>query len=156
HLVSALMFGVKYGVIQCPRRGMSLGLGILAACCGHAPRPAESRMATALAPACPLNAPGACRVGCDADPPRKTFDAAPDLSGINVTGLRGSVIAEVLVDETGEVKGVCVLRSVREDVDLRAVDAIRQWRFEPTRLRRPAARGALVPVVMTVSASIGR
>ncbi|MEP6917054.1 MAG: TonB family protein [Acidobacteriota bacterium] len=113
-------------------------------------------MANSLAPACHLNAPGACRVGCDADPPKKTLDVAPDLSGINVTGLRGSVIAEVLVDQTGEVKGVCVLRSVREDVDLRAVDAIRQWRFEPTRLRRQAARGALVPMVMTVSVSIGR
>jgi TonB family protein len=150
------VFGVQARVAQCQWRGMSLALGVLAACCGQAPRQAESPIATDPTPECHLNAPGACRVGCDVDPPKKTLDFAPDLSGINVSGLRGSVIAEVLIDETGGVKGVCVLRSLREDVDVRAADAIRHWHFEPARLRFPAARRALVPVVITVSVTIAR
>jgi TonB family protein len=145
----------KHGVAQCAWRGMSLAVGVLAVCCRQTPRPAEFGMTNTPPPACHLNAPGACRVGCDAVAPKKTLDAALDLSGIDVTGLRGSVIAEVLVDETGDVKGVCVLRSVRKDVDLRAVDAIRRWRFEPARLRLPAGRSAPVAVVLTVSVTIG-
>jgi hypothetical protein len=103
-----------------------------------------------------MNAPSVCRVGCDADVPRKVFDVAPDFSGIDLAGLHGVEIAEILIDERGDVKDVCLLRGVREDVDLRTVAAIRHWRFEPTRLRHSTFPGKIVPLVMTVSLQIGR
>jgi hypothetical protein len=103
-----------------------------------------------------MNAPSACRVGCDADVPRKVFDVAPDLSGIDFAGLHGIEIAEIVIDERGDVKDVCLLRGVREDVDLRAVAAIRHWRFEPTRLRHSTPPGVPASVVMTVTLPIGR
>ena len=88
--------------------------------------------------------------------PRKTVDAAPDLSGLDVAGLHGMAIAEILIDERGEVTAACLLRGVRQDVDLRAMAAIRRWRFEPVRLRHSTAPAEPVPVVITVAVSIGR
>jgi outer membrane biosynthesis protein TonB len=81
---------------------------------------------------------------------------APDLSGIELTGLRGVALAEILIDTRGEVRSVCLLRGVREDVDERAVAAIRQWRLEPTRLRHSTRPGIFVAVVMTVSLAISQ
>ena len=102
-----------------------------------------------------MSAPRACRVGCDADVPKKVVDAAPDFSGIDLATLHGIAIAEILIDVHGEVKDVCVIRGVRDDVDLRAVAAIRRWQFEPTRLRHSTPPGVVVPVVMTVTVPIG-
>jgi hypothetical protein len=113
-------------------------------------------MAIRTPPACNIAAPSACRIGCDADAPKKVFDVAPDLSGIDLTGLHGVEIAEILIDDRGDVKDVCLLRGVREDVDLRAVAAIGFWRFEPARLRHSRPPGAVVSLVMTVTLPIGR
>ena len=118
--------------------------------------PADLPTTTRTPPACHLDTPGACRVGCNADPPAKVVHVAQDLSGIELTGLRGVAVAEILIDIQGEVTGVCLLRGVREDVDERAVAAIRRWRFEPTRLRHSTPPGVLVPVVMTVSVAINQ
>jgi hypothetical protein len=54
------------------------------------------------------------------------------------------------------VKGACLLRGVREDIDARAVVAIGHWRYEPARLRHSSPPGVIVPVVITVSLPIGR
>lgn len=43
----------------------------------------------------------------------------------------GTVILEVLVDHTGQVEDVRVLRSVRSDIDNAAVAAVRSWRYRP-------------------------
>ena len=87
--------------------------------------------------------------------PKTVFDVAPDLAGIDLAGLHGFEIAEILIDDRGGVKDVCLLRGRREDVDRRAVAAIRQWRFEPARLRHSTPPGVLVSVVMTVTLPIG-
>jgi hypothetical protein len=128
----------------------ALGVG-----CDRQPQPRESPVTVRTPPDCHIDAPGACRIGCDADLPRKVFDVAPDLSGLNVTALRGSEIAEILVNERGEVQDVCLHRGVREDVDARAVAAIRRWRFEPARLRHSVPPGAIVSIVMFVQVQIG-
>ena len=133
-----------------------LALAVVGGCREPKKTPADLPMTTRTPPACQLDAPGACRVGCDADPPAKVVHVAPDLSGIDFTGLRGVALAEILIDIRGDVKGVCLLRGVREDVDERAVAAIRRWRFEPTRLRHSTPPGVLVPVVMTVSLAINQ
>ena len=41
------------------------------------------------------------------------------------------MVLELIVDHTGAVEEVKVLRGVRSDIDNAAVAAARQWRFEP-------------------------
>jgi hypothetical protein len=88
--------------------------------------------------------------------PRKIVDAAPDLSGLDVAGLHGLAIVEILIDERGDVKAACLLRGVREDVDLRVMAAIRQWRFVPVRLRHRTLPDEPASLVTTVALQIGR
>jgi periplasmic protein TonB len=57
----------------------------------------------------------------------------------------GTVILEAVIDESGNVRGVKVLRSIPL-LDDAAVQAVTQWKFTPTLLS-----GAPVPVVMTVT-----
>jgi hypothetical protein len=45
---------------------------------------------------------------------------------------------------------------VREDVDVRAIDAIRRWRYEPARLRHSTPPGALVSIEIAVTLRVGR
>ena len=135
---------------------MCLAVAIAGGCREQAHQAAGSPATTRTPPACHIDTPAACRVGCDADEPTKVLDVSPDLSGIDLAGLHGFEIAEILIDDRGDVKEVCLLRGVREDVDLRAVAAIRHWRFEPTRLRHSTPAGMLVPVVGTVSLPIGQ
>jgi len=45
-------------------------------------------------------------------------------------GIRGVVILEVRIDKTGQVTDVKILRSIPV-LDQAAIDAVRQWRFEP-------------------------
>jgi hypothetical protein len=146
----------KYSVGQSLWRGMCLALAVVAGCGEQAHKPAESPITIRTPPACHIDAPSACRVGCDAEVPKKVLHVAPDLSGIDLAGLHGLEIAEILIDNRGAVKDACLLRGVREDVDLRAVAAIRHWRFEPTRLRHSTPPGVPVSVVMTVTLPVGR
>jgi protein TonB len=57
----------------------------------------------------------------------------------------GTVILEAVIDETGAVRNVTVLRSVPQ-LDRAAIDAVSQWRYTPTRLN-----GVPVAIVMTVT-----
>jgi protein TonB len=45
-------------------------------------------------------------------------------------GIKGNVILEARIDEAGTVTDVKVLRSVA-GLDQAAVDAVKQWRYEP-------------------------
>lgn len=78
--------------------------------------------------------------------PRKVFDTAPVYPQIARTShTQGVVILEATISESGEVISARVLRSVPL-LDQAALDAVRQWRFEPARLN-----GKAIPVVMTVT-----
>ena len=61
--------------------------------------------------------------------------------------VQGQVIVEALIDQTGRVGDVRVLRSVPL-LDAAAVDAVRTWRYAPTLLN-----GVPVPVLLTVTVS---
>jgi hypothetical protein len=141
---------------------LCLALAIGNGSCGQAPKPADSpaaagrpRLTTRIPPDCHVDAPSACRVGCDADVPPKVIDVAPDLAGLDVTDLNGVDILEILIDVRGSVREACLLRGVREDVDDRAIGAVRRWRFQPARLRHSTPPGLPVPIVMTVTLRIG-
>lgn len=146
----------KHSVCQKVWRGLGFALAFGGACCARAPQPADPPITTRTPPACHIEAPSACRIGCDVDPPRKVGDVAPDLSGLDLARLRGVAIVEILIDERGDVTQACLRRGVREDVDFRVMAAVRQWRFAPVRLRHAEPSSGAVPLVMTVTVQIGR
>ena len=89
---------------------------------------------------------GAVRVGGNIKPPVKTknVDAIwPPVA--QQARVQGVVVLEILIEEAGKVTDAKVLRSIPL-LDQAAIEAVRQWEFEPTLLN-----GAPVPVIMTVT-----
>lgn len=92
---------------------------------------------------------GPIRVGGPVAAPRKINDVAPVYpEQARQANVRGIVILELTVGADGVVGQVRVLRSVPL-LDAAAVDAVRQWRYEPTLLN-----GNPVPVLMTVTVPV--
>jgi protein TonB len=86
------------------------------------------------------------RVGGSITRPERVHDVPPLYPAVaRQARIEGTVILEALIDVDGAVRKVRVLRSVPL-LDTAAIDAVRQWRFTPTRLN-----GDPVPVVMTVT-----
>lgn len=100
----------------------------------------------------PLSAPpppkpqAPVRVGGVVDEPTRIAYTAPIYPQVAVAArIEGTVILEATIDAQGLVRNVTVLRSVPM-LDRAAVDAVRQWRYQPTRLN-----GQPIPVIMTVT-----
>ena len=95
------------------------------------------------------SAPGApppVRVGGPIKAPTKRKHVNPAFPPIAQSArVQGVVILEVIVGTSGSVENACVLRSIPL-LDQAAIDAVRQWEFEPTLLN-----GQPVPVLMTVT-----
>jgi protein TonB len=106
---------------------------------------AAARQASPVVPP----APGApVRIGGTIRAPRQTRRVAPVYPPIAQSArVSGVVIVEATVDEQGRVTDVRVLRSIPL-LDQAAIDAVRQWEYEPVLLN-----GVPVPVVMTVTVS---
>lgn len=109
----------------------------------------EAPVPAAPASPCRLASPDGTapvRVGGTVKPPARTRHAAPvyppDAQTAKVSGV---VIVEVLIDRSGLVADACVQRSIPL-LDDAALDAVRQWEFEPTWVD-----GVAMPVVMTVT-----
>ncbi len=78
--------------------------------------------------------------------PRKVHDVMPIYPAMARTArVQGVVILEAVIDVSGRVESARVLRSIAL-LDVAALEAVRQWRFDPARLN-----GQPVPVVMTVT-----
>jgi periplasmic protein TonB len=78
--------------------------------------------------------------------PQRIVNVAPAYPAIARSAhVQGVVILEAVIDATGGVESVRVLRALPL-LDQAAVDAVRQWRFTPAVLNNEA-----VPVVMTVT-----
>jgi protein TonB len=89
---------------------------------------------------------GAVRVGGAIRQPRKITDVRPVYPAIARSArVQGVVIVETTIDPAGNVGDVRVLRSIPL-LDQAAVDAVKQWQFEPTLMN-----GAAVPVIMTAT-----
>ncbi len=92
----------------------------------------------------PSSAP--VRVGGNIRIPRRIVDAAPVTPEVaRQARVTGVVILEIIIDTDGSMRDVKVLRSIPL-LDQAAIDAARQWRYEPTLLN-----GVPVPVVMTAT-----
>ena len=90
--------------------------------------------------------PSIVRPGGKIQPPTKVHDATPVYPAIaQAARVQGVVIIEATIGIDGEVVDARVLRSVPL-LDEAALQAVRQWRYTPTRLN-----GQPVAVVMTVT-----
>ncbi len=86
------------------------------------------------------------RPGGDLKAPARTAYVAPTYPPLaKAARVEGSVIVEAIIDEAGGVRDVRVLRS-NPLFDQAAIDAVRQWKYAPTRLN-----GVAVPVILSVS-----
>ncbi len=97
-------------------------------------------------------------------PPREVHRVEPDLSDLPPLAGEHVAIIEVRIDAAGLVTESCMLRGVREDVDRKAVEAVKAWRFEPARLLVATndmgsggrlEAGTAVPVFATVTMELG-
>lgn len=88
------------------------------------------------------------RVGGDISAPRLIHRVDPEYPPIAVSAqIEGMVILEATVDGTGAVRETRVLRS-HGVLDSAAIDAVREWRYEPLLLN-----GKPTPFVLTVTVS---
>jgi TonB family protein len=98
-------------------------------------------------PAAPrLTAP--YRVGGNIPPPEKIRHVDPQFPD-GAGPSRGFVMVEIVVDATGQVSDVRVLRSIPQ-LDAAVVAAVRQWQYRPT-----LVNGVAVPVVLTAPVAFG-
>jgi protein TonB len=96
-----------------------------------------------LQPAAP---PTPVRLHSGMQAPHKIVDVRPAYPPIAQTArIEGVVILETVIDTRGNVESVHVLRSIPM-LDQAAIDAVRLWKFTPSRLN-----GEPVPIVMTVT-----
>lgn len=85
-------------------------------------------------------------VGGKIPTPTKIHNVPPVYPQIAVSArVQGTVVIEATIGPDGKVKDARVVRSVPL-LDQAALDAVRQWEYEPTRLN-----GVAVPVIMTVT-----
>lgn len=106
--------------------------------------------ATVFRPATPTPeweaARGALRVGGAVRPPVQVRRVNPLYPAeARAAGVQGVVILEALIGPDGTVRDARILRSIPL-LDEAALDAVRQWQYEPTLLN-----GAPAPVVLTVT-----
>ena len=88
---------------------------------------------------------GPLRLGGTVAPPKKIKDVRPVYPQVALaTQARGTVILDVTIGTDGKVQDAKVIHSVPQ-LDLAALEAVRQWEYEPTRIN-----GALVALIMTV------
>ena len=86
------------------------------------------------------------RIGGNIKAPTKIHHVNPEYPQEALDArVSGVVIVEAMVDAQGDVRSAKVLRSIPL-LDQAAIDAVEQWRFEPTFLN-----GQAVPVIMTVT-----
>ncbi len=88
----------------------------------------------------------AFHVGGDIKEPTKIRDVQPMYPAIAIAAkVEGTVIIEATIGRDGTIEATKVLRSIPL-LDHAALEAVRQWRFTPTRLN-----GVPIPVIMSVT-----
>jgi protein TonB len=86
------------------------------------------------------------RPGGEISEPKKIHHVPPVYPPIALSaGVQGVVILEATIGETGTIENVRVLRS-HPLLERAAVEAVRRWRYTPTRLN-----GQPVPIILTVT-----
>lgn len=90
---------------------------------------------------------GPYRPGSGIGPPRLLREVKPSYTEeARRAGVNGEVVLEIVVRRDGSVGDVRVLQRLGSGLDERAIDAVRQWRFDPAR-----RQGVAVDVIVEVS-----
>lgn len=84
--------------------------------------------------------------------PRVTFQAVPTYPfEMRVSGMRGEVVVDFIIDIEGRVRNAHVVRSLNPSFDDPAIEAVRRWRFEPGRAGdRPVNVHMQVPIIFSL------
>lgn len=73
-------------------------------------------------------------LGAGITPPKVIHQVNPKPdSGAKGFRITGDVLVALIVNSRGLPTGVHVVRSIDKDLDASAVEAVREWRFEPAR-----------------------
>jgi protein TonB len=97
-------------------------------------------------PVDPPSPAGPVTVGGDIKPPRKRIHVSPVYPRVALQArVAGTVVLQAVIDADGNVSNLRVLQSIPL-LDGAAIEAVRQWKYEPTYLN-----GRAVPVVMSVN-----
>jgi TonB family protein len=92
---------------------------------------------------------GAYQPGSGVDAPRLIHEVRPTYTDeARRRGVHGDVLLDVVVLRDGRVGSIRILRSLGAGLDERAIEAVRQWRFEP-------AHRQGVPVDVAVQIAVG-
>lgn len=92
---------------------------------------------------------GVFEVGGGVSAPSPIYKPEPEYSPeARQAKLQGTVILSLVVGPDGRTRGIRIARSLGMGLDERAVEAVRQWRFEPAK-----KDGAPVPVAVDVEVS---
>jgi TonB family protein len=94
------------------------------------------------------------KVGGDVTPPVLTYsvDAEfPDAEKNAKQGLQGVAVVELIVDSKGGPRDIRMKRSLRPDFDKRAINAVRQYKFDPA-----MRKGKPVAVAITIEVNFRR
>ncbi|MDP3070650.1 MAG: TonB family protein [Opitutaceae bacterium] len=85
-------------------------------------------------------------------PPRAITQARPVYPReMRASGLRGEVVVDFIVDIEGRVRNAYAARSLNPAFDDPAIEAVRQWKFEPARVgNRPVSMHMQVPIIFTL------
>ena len=77
---------------------------------------------------------GPYRPGAGITPPSLVHEVRPDYTDeARRLGIEGEVVLEIVVRRDGSIGDVKVLNGLRGGLDRRAIEAVRQWRFSPSR-----------------------
>jgi len=90
---------------------------------------------------------GPYRPGSGVSPPRLLKEVRADYTDeARRANVEGEVVLEIVVRRDGSVGDIRILRRLNPGLDQRAIQAVRQWRFSPARLK-----GAAVDVIVEVA-----
>jgi TonB family protein len=79
---------------------------------------------------------GPYRPGSGVEPPRLLREVKADYSDeARRANIEGEVVLEIVVRRDGSVGDVKILRGLRGGLNERAIEAVRQWRFSPGRMK---------------------
>lgn len=100
----------------------------------------EDRVVVTIAQPMPV------RVGGNIAPPQKIYDVRPQYpAAAQAAAVQGVVLVELTIGTDGRVQDARVTRSIPV-LDQAALDAVRQWQYQPT-----IVDGAATPVITTVA-----
>jgi len=79
------------------------------------------------------------RVGGDVKPPRTISSPQPALDKEEIERARagkkvveaGSTVLSIVVGEDGSVRDVKVFKSLKRELDAKAIEAVKRWKFDP-------------------------